>query len=1448
VPISPDGNIRIKGRVNAVDAVRLTGQNVFVGSNARDAANRDHAVKFASTVNSRGLRSANGIVVRNGRIQIVAANDAKVNGRLKARRGGTISVAAGRDVSIGSKAQISASNKNGAGGAVNITAERNVVVSGFGVVSAKSINGDAGTVRVIAGQSLTVEAGAMFDASSAQGNAGLVELSSFGAFHFAQGFKVNVDAPNGRAGTLLLDPTDLTIGDSGNVTMSNADVAAAVSAESSGTLTLVANQFTLNSDGVIDTRKGSTAINLVVNAAGGITIDGVIDARSYAGARVATLLVDAATTTHSTANSGSVTLNSTGGSISIGSTGKIFAEVNNTTGAGATTYTGGAVTLAASRNDTSPIGVTPTNAVSNISIAGAISGDTITATSNATAVTSYSSSVGSMAAFAAGFFVGALAGVNGGYVKAEATSQVTVEGTADLHAAGAIKLASMGSERAEDPIIAVDGVLQNSVSAGVVVGIVNANVLTEVKSGAKISGGNLTVLAGNDATLKVSSVVFSSSTPTDASFAYSTGSVNTKALIDPGAAISKVADVTVAAQNQSFYSTSATSLAGGTGTAAFAVAYSDVRSNAVANLGAGLAQSAGAGAISVYSGNNITNNAVQASSTVGSPYLMQGISDVVGSGGVLALFAPSGLFDSTSLKDSTDSQGTTQVSRGGFTLELSRPVFSSSASIAAIAPNGSGDMVAVGGNPTINITASGNVGVLSVLTDAGVRGDAATSIQSTQAGTASDPSTTKGLSMAVAYTEITESSNAYIGSGVTLSAARIGLLAQTTLPITNTWLNFAHFKDVTQELSDLLSHANGDLGIVNNILTTYSNATADSQSFGFSGSVNYFNVINNTVAWVGSGASLTTTAGGACASSSCWSSTPDLTAPSIDLTSIGASSSYTWAHDVEVQASTTTQSIDMGGNFSWLTFFGTNSQSNPNNPPGKSIGGSANVSVFATNTVAGIGAGATVNTSGSVDVSAKTSDLIYAISPTSGKGSGLGLNGIASVLQLDNNTSASISKDAQITAGSVNLSAEQDISSFDVGGAVGYSKASGFGVVVALASMSASTSAFIGDNTSALSATGLSGDDSGLTGSGGFVSALNTSVAALSVGRLTTVAVAAEASNNTPDPAAPDNPQTKPDNASFMDKVTGFFKSKGTTVLNNIKSAYNGLTQKVSGPVAGGNSAAGAGSAAVDLTDIDTSATVAGAILKYGTGGNNAVSVQALNNTIIDTASGAAALAKGAPGTSNTVGIAGAVAVTLSTDMTIANIAQSTVTARNVTVQALAGGESTTLGLAIALTTSSGNSDQASASVSIAMINNGVQAGIDTSTVQQASNFTAGDVSIIADQKTNIGIGAGSLYGGFGSGDSNGFGVSLTYAVIGDPSSGSAVSAILSGSKVANVASLTIEALDSARIASGAAVAGGGANANGFSGAVVVNTIDPTIVAEITTTPGSGSAVSGGIT
>ena len=53
------------------------------------------------------------------------------------------------------------------------------------------------------------------------------------------------------------------------------------------------------------------------------------------------------------------------------------------------------------------------------------------------------------------------------------------------------------------------------------------------------------------------------------------------------------------------------------------------------------------------------------------------------------------------------------------------------------------------------------------------------------------------------------------------------------------------------------------------------------------------------------------------------------------------------------------------------------------------------------------------------------------------------------------------------------------------------------------------TSAFIGDNSQSLSASGASADDAGASASEGYVDSNALAVTALSVGRLTTISVAA---------------------------------------------------------------------------------------------------------------------------------------------------------------------------------------------------------------------------------------------------------------------------------------------------------------------------------------------------
>ena len=1440
VPVSPDGNIRIRGRINAVDAVRLTGQNVFVGG--RDQANRNHAAAFSSSVNSSGLRSANAIVVKNGAIQIVAANDARINGRLAARNGGKVSVNAGRNVDIGAKAKITANSKTGTAGSIAVKAGHDIKIAGFGTLSAKSLAGDAGSVRVVAGNKLGVESGATFDASSAQGAGGLVELSSYGTFDFASGLKVNVGAPNGKAGILLVDPPTIVVGVAGGagVTMTNDQIVTLVGGLSAGgTLLLCAGSgsacdgsFTLAQSGIIDTRISAGAVNSanVEIKAADITIDGLIDTRAYTGTRVDGTLTSNGKT--SNANSGSVTLTATETTngetgITIGSTGKIFADANNS-------KTGGAIVLNASVTDLQ--GSLASSAITNITIGGTMTGASIAATATSNASTVFTNSVGGMATFAAGDLAGLATGLNGGFVKSAAEAKVIVEGTAHLTATGAVTLSSIGSEHAEDPVITFSpAALQNAVAAAVVVGIVNADIATQVKSGATISSGNLSVLATNDAKLVVKALVFTASSALDGSFAYTTGTVNTRATVDPGTIINKVGNVTVAALNTNKFSTSATSLAAGSGSAAIAVAYSDVSNNVVSNFGASLPSTAAAGTLTVYSSNVTSSNSVISSSQVGSNFLIGGIASALGglSTTTAPLFAPGGAFDSTGAGSASAAQGTIASVRAGFTLSLNLSSLTSSASIAAVAPDLNGDMANSGAAPTI--IAGGGVGVISNLLDAGIRGDAEATINSSVDNSILNPTTRGAVSMAVNVTQLTVSSNAYIGSGVSISAPKIGIRADLASPITISWLDFDLFFDVTRYIS-------GNFGVAGSILTSYANAVADSSTTGISGAVNYFQLNTNTTAWVGSGATLIQTGASTCSQSgaSCWTS-------SLAALGAGAPNPIAWSKDIQVLASTDTSSINVGGNFSWLKIFGTNSTSTS----GTSVGGSANVSIFNTNTVAGIGAGATVTTlsSGTLEVGATTHDLIYAVSPTSGKGAGLGLNGVASVLQVDNYTSASISHLARITATNVNVHAEQGMSSFNVGGGVGYSAGTGFGIVVALGSMTTNTSAFIGDNSSELSETGATGNDSHLTPSvTARIDAFNLDVTALTVGRMTTVAVAAQGSNNTPNPAdAPAILNMQPSNATYLAKAVAFFANQ----VSGLEDKISALGDTVSGPVRGGNVVAGAGSAAVDLTSVVTAASIANATVLYSPGGNNNVSVQALNNTIIDTASGAAALSKGAPGTQNTVGIAGAVAVLLSGNMTTATISQSSITSHNTMVQALAGGESTTLGLAVALTAGSGNGTQVSASVSLAEIKDGVQARIDSSTLRQAAGTgTAGDLAIVALQKTNIGIGAGALYLGFGSGSNNGFGVSMTYASIDDPSSGAAVSAVLSNSYVSNTRSLTVEALNVSRIVSGAATAGGGEGASGFSGSVIVNDIGTTMLAEITSVPlvAGTATVAGGIT
>src|SRR5690606_29674879 len=247
IPISPDGIISIAGRINANGGITLQGQRVSVyGGNVQlDGVDIDHRTKFQSTVNVGGISEGAALVSRGGKIEIVAAQDIRIGGRLDASasgsgKGGRINVSSGRDTLIGNTAVF---RSDGAGA-----------------------SGAAGRMNIIAADTLTVLDGAAFSGvGSGQGDGGFLELS--GRTARLGGLSFDLRSENGRHGTLLVDPYDLYIGGSAPVD-AGGDYSHKSSISSNGVdVHLQAdNSITIVSGGYIDTTSTSGSGDITLEA------------------------------------------------------------------------------------------------------------------------------------------------------------------------------------------------------------------------------------------------------------------------------------------------------------------------------------------------------------------------------------------------------------------------------------------------------------------------------------------------------------------------------------------------------------------------------------------------------------------------------------------------------------------------------------------------------------------------------------------------------------------------------------------------------------------------------------------------------------------------------------------------------------------------------------------------------------------------------------------------------------------------------------------------------------------------------------------------------------------------------------------------------------------------------------------------------------------------------
>ncbi|QDP25202.1 leukotoxin LktA family filamentous adhesin [Bradyrhizobium cosmicum] len=1325
-PVSPDGNIRIYGRVNAIDGVRLTGQNVYVGgATQRDIANLDHAAKFAASVNAKGLRSASAITVSNGSIHIGAVNNARVNGRLTAKSKtstpSNITVQAGNNIDVGKNARLDIA----------------------------STTGGAGEIRLKAAQNLTVAGGATFDASAKTGNAGLVDFSANGTIDIGQGIKVDLGADNGKAGTLLFDPTDVVVGDAAQgdngVTLSNTSIANALAGLSAGADYLI---------------QADHSVTLAAHA--------VIDARRLDGSG------------HSTGNANNVIIDAP--NIAIMNGAQILAQSVNF---GGTTYADGNVTLRATASDIKLSG--QATAATAITVDGRITGGNITIASTSTATSSFTSSVPGLFTLVGTTLAASMLGINGGYVAASATASVSINGHANINGTGNVSIASHGSETAQDPAIASTLLGGSPIGASAVVGKIDGNVTTNVASGATISaGGNLGIHAINDGTLSVAAVAATSSAQFVETVAYSTGSVSTTADVATGANLS-VGNVnasgnllTVRAINNNSFATSATSVALSTPTASGgvggALAISDVTTSATAKLGSSLGTSAASrmnGSVLVEATSNTTSNSTMASTIVGTPALVGAIQEFLVSSPSLTGMMAQQMVSLMPVNFNFKAAGALSLAN------------STENATASIGQNPSG------GAPSLYV--SGNVAVVSTLIDRGVRSNA------TASAITKDATSGEGvaISAAVAWGNFNHNSNAYIGGGTTINAANIAVDANTSMPITNTWLKW-------DGLTEVLGHLNGNLGVGGNILTSYANATADAgDTIGVAGSMNHFVVNNNTTAWVAGSASLIATCTTACGSSA----------------TVNNGDVHTYDTSIQIAATTTTASIDAAGNVGTLGFlFG-------NTSGGSSIGGALNLVQFNSSTIAGVSDRATVRAADDIAVNATTSDQFIAVAPSSGKAAGaLALNGITSLGFLNNTTHASISSQATVYAPNVNVLAQQDLSVVTLSGAMNFNGSGGsaVGLSVAYLGANADTSAYIGDNHSDIRPGVFSANDpfAGTSGGSGSVNVDNLTLSATTSGRMTAAAVAASVS----DPAS----------SSFSDKA-GAAGAASTGGAAGVATAASKIAS-TSGSSTDGFSLDLAGSSSVSDVSLGTSAYIRNtSVNKYTTASavtTNTI-VQALNDTILSNGSGSAAFNL-AGASAQGAAIGGAIAAAMSSNATLAYIYGTTMNNQSsVTVQALNGGSETVVALGVA----GSKSNSASLSASVGIMTDSANAYIESSTITGQASGVNRALEVDAYQTTNIAIGGGSLYM---SGGQVGVGIGLTYASIADPTGGNATDAHIRSSALSNYDTLLVMADSASVIAAGAASGGGGASANGLAGAIVVNEISPTTTAYIN----SGATVS----
>lgn len=983
LPINDKGLIHVKGRINTTGDLSLIGGDIInAGSIQTGAVFRGAQADFSDIVNVSDVAAGNRISVQNGKIRILAANDIENSGTIAA------------DGATGLNAndiEIRAAHD------VNLNAGSRISASGRGAQSS------GGNVLVWADNQLATRSGSSVraDGGEISGNGGYIDLSARGTLVLGGG-ALSAIAPHGVAGSILLDPENLDVA----ADLLRGDSDASSGGAGTDGITWNAGKLTLTADDTITVESGVVISTRRVTPAGGQSAH------------------DAHINNASIGDSGDLELDAR--YVVLNSGAQLLA---NATGS----FNAGNITINASDTATNVFFKALDGQDAGIEIHGAtLKGRNIGLNANADDVYEYTGSE------VANVILEHLD--NFAYVAdvsiSRAKAHVLIDQNATIIASGDVDISAKANTEASMHVVS-----PNAIGFGY--GEASASAIANVQSATVTAGGHVKVTAdstaktdvdvGTSNSAETNPLVPGSSKYIDLALAMSQGNLTSSATIGAGAVVTSNNGVSVQAKGTKSANSTAEGMAYDDGTAGVALAFSWFDSNVTAGVD-GKVNTTGKVSITANLETDGANTVVAKSGS--------GTGTI---GGVTKFFDPyEHLTDAVSAI-----QGKIMDAIG---IKSSSPTFGQKFGLAASfayldqtntveARIGNNAQVSAAGN----VTTPGSIEVLAASEDL-LTYKTRSSVDKAvldQDGAATKQAKKAALSAAIAVVNLENDTKAYIGDGAVVdSAGAITVSAHSDVPVPysawGNWSDVTSFSAGAEKVFDLLGA--GEFSLV----TGWSQASAESDKLGLSGSFNFFTLGNTSNAWIGDGARINTN----------------------NLSTV--------AQDVTVSALSTQGTINISGVFGFK-FFGGSTNS------GLGLGLSYLQNEFDDAAHASIGSGAVVNAQ-SLSVNARSETDNISISEAGGKaGSGTAINGSIAYVDVNNSTTAKIDSSATLQVyGNLDVDASDETRNVTVAG--GFSMGSNaVGVAVAVSDITRDTFAGFVD-TGALANFSLAGVTVGANG------------------------------------------------------------------------------------------------------------------------------------------------------------------------------------------------------------------------------------------------------------------------------------------------------------------------------------------------------------------------------